>query len=118
MRLVNFGDRVRELAAPPIFLAMDLALGAFDEAAIPLEHRGHLLTLVRVDQKHDFVVSQQTPLGFKASRRAVRQGVKPRLSGSGGGACYSLRPGGSTGCTFGRAGTARRRGAVGPLGEV
>ena len=58
MGLVNLGDRVRELAAPPIFLAMDLALGPLDEGAIPLEHRGHLFTLVRVNQKHDFVVSQ------------------------------------------------------------
>src|SRR4029077_12522265 len=56
--LVNLGDRVRQLAAPPIFLAMDLALGSLDEGAIPLEHRGHLFTLVRVDQKHNFVVSQ------------------------------------------------------------
>jgi len=58
MGLVNLGDRVRELAAPPVFLAMNLALRPLDEVAIPLEHRGHLFTLVRVDQKHDFVVSQ------------------------------------------------------------
>jgi hypothetical protein len=49
---------VRQLAAAPVLLAMDLALRALDEVAIPLEHRGHLLALVRMDQKHDFVVSQ------------------------------------------------------------
>src|SRR5947207_16006094 len=76
---------------------MDLALRPLDEVAIPLEHRGHLLTLVRMDQKHDFVVSQRTPLGFRASRRAVRQGVKSPIVRSGGGASYSLGRGGSTG---------------------
>ena len=42
---------------------IDVSLGA-----IPLEHRRHLLALVRVDQKHDFVVSQPNlPVGL-ASR--------------------------------------------------
>ena len=58
VRLVNLGDRVRELASAPIFLAVDLAVGAFDHVAITLHHRGHLLALVRMDQKHNFVVSQ------------------------------------------------------------
>src|SRR6185503_2690175 len=81
--LVNFGDRVRELAASPVLLTVDLAAGAFDHVAVPLIHGRYLFALVRMDQKHDFVVSQtDLPMGLTASRNAVRQGA-PRLFGSG-----------------------------------
>src|SRR5262249_43057473 len=58
--------------------AMDLAARALDHVAIPLHHRRHLLTLVRVDQKHDFVVSQPNlPLGL-ASRPSGEARSKTR----------------------------------------
>ena len=57
MRLMDFVDGMRELPSAPVLLTMDLSLGAFDHASVALEHRGDLFALVRMDQKHDFVVS-------------------------------------------------------------
>jgi hypothetical protein len=56
--LVHFRDRVCELPATPILLPMNASAGALDHASIALHHRGHLFALVRMNQKHDFVVSQ------------------------------------------------------------
>jgi len=58
MRLVNLVDRMGELTPAPVFFAVHGTAGAFDHAPITLQHRGNLLALVRMDQKHDFVVSQ------------------------------------------------------------
>ena len=56
MRLVHLADGECELAAPPVFEAVDGAAVRGHEAAIPLDHRGNLLTLVRMDQKYDLVM--------------------------------------------------------------
>ena len=56
VRLVNLLDREFELTPTPVFLAMYRSAGTGNHAAITLDHRGHLLTLVRVDQKHNFVM--------------------------------------------------------------
>src|SRR5690606_945127 len=60
VRLVHLLDGMGELPSAPVLLPMDLAAGALDHVSIALHHGRHLLALVRVDQKHDFVVSQTT----------------------------------------------------------
>ena len=74
---MDFIDRVGKLVSPPVFLAMDVAVSALDHVPIALHHGGDLFTLVRMDQKHDFVVSQLLSSSrMKASRVSpVRQGV-------------------------------------------
>ena len=70
---MNFGDGVRQLTAAPVFLAMDLAARALDQVAIALQHRRNLFALVRMDQKHDFVVSQlRSPRGFSLPYENLR----------------------------------------------
>ena len=73
--LVDLVDRMGELPSTPVFLAMDNAFSALDHASIALQHGGDVFALVRVDQKHDFVVSQLRLPSVQASRVAVRQGV-------------------------------------------
>jgi len=47
-----------------------------DDAAVALDHGGDLLALVRVDQKHDLVVTHcLCSLWLKPPAIAVRQGV-------------------------------------------
>jgi len=58
MGLVDLGDGIGELAAAPVFHAVHFAAFGLDHRAITLDHRRHLFTLVRVDQKHDLIVSQ------------------------------------------------------------
>ena len=66
-----------KLVPPPIFLAMDMTVSPLDHEPITLHHGRDLLALVRMDQKHNFVVSQLLgSLRIKASRNSpVRQGV-------------------------------------------
>ena len=82
MGLMNFIDRMGKLVSSPVFLAMDVTVSALDHAPIAFHHCGDLLTLVRMDQKHDFVVSQLLgSLRIIASRNSpVRQGVTNCLS--------------------------------------
>ena len=58
VRLVHLGDGIGELAASPVFEAMDPALLRLDDRPVALDHRGHLFALIRMDQDHDLVVSQ------------------------------------------------------------
>src|SRR6185503_6762092 len=60
MCLVDLGDRVRELSAAPVLETMYRALAAGNHAPVALDHRRHLLALVRVDQKHDFVMTHRS----------------------------------------------------------
>ena len=62
VRLVNLRDGIGELSAPPVFQAMNAAFVGLDDGTVALDHRRHLLTLVRMDQNDDFVVSQRTLL--------------------------------------------------------
>src|SRR5208282_5094591 len=55
--LVNLGDRIGELPAPPVLEAVNDATAGGDQAAIALDHGRDLLALVGVDQKHDLVMS-------------------------------------------------------------
>src|SRR5262249_49326709 len=71
-------DRIGELAAAPVFEAVDLALGvALDQRLVTLDHRGHLLALVRVGQKHDLVVTDGVSL-WVPGRTDFRPGSLPR----------------------------------------
>jgi len=60
-------DRERQLAAAPVFQAMDLAAIGLDHRAVALDHGRHLLTLVRVDQKHDFIMTHGFSLWMSAN---------------------------------------------------
>jgi len=82
MGLMDLINGMGELAASPVFFAMDLAFGAFNHAPVAFHHGGDLLALVRMDQKHDLVVSQRIgSLRVVASRIVpVRQGVTNCLS--------------------------------------
>ena len=68
MRLVHLGDRVGQLAPSPIFKPVDTAALPGDHGAIPLDHPGHLLALVRVNNKDDFVVMHADSLLMDVSQ--------------------------------------------------
>src|SRR6476661_6560998 len=55
--LVHLGDRISELAATPILETVDPAVARRDHGAVALDHRGHLLALVGMHNKYDFVVT-------------------------------------------------------------
>jgi hypothetical protein len=56
MRLVDLLDRESELAAAPVFEPMHLAAARGDHAAVALDHRRYLFTLVRMDHEHHFIM--------------------------------------------------------------
>jgi hypothetical protein len=56
--LVDLVDGVSELSPTPIFFSMDPSLGSLNHGSITLHHGGDILALVRMDQKHNFIVSQ------------------------------------------------------------
>src|ERR1035437_4540778 len=62
MRLVHLGDGIGHLAPAPVFEAEDRTLAAGDRAAIALDHRGHLLALIGMDDEYDFVMSHAVSL--------------------------------------------------------
>src|SRR5690554_927705 len=53
------------MTTAPIFQTIYLAAIFSDEAGITLDHRGHLLALIRVYHKYDFVVTHEFSLRFK-----------------------------------------------------
>ena len=57
MRLEHFAERISQLAAAPVFDAVDFSAGGLHGGAVALDHGGHLLALVRMDDKYDFVVT-------------------------------------------------------------
>ena len=61
VRLLHLGDRVGKHAPPQVLPAVHLALAAFNNASVTIHHYPGALTLIRMDQKHDFVVSQGNP---------------------------------------------------------
>src|SRR5690606_31810238 len=78
MRLDQVVDRIGELAAAPVLEAVDLALAAFDQRLVALDHGRHLLALVRMDQEHDFVMSHVFSLvDIRPSRWATAR-IAPR----------------------------------------
>src|SRR5476649_97463 len=84
MRLVHLGDGKGHLAPAPVFEAVDHTLAACDGAAIALDHRGHLLALIGMDNKYDFVMSHAVSLWVKPpvmrNAEARRPGSMNRLS--------------------------------------
>ena len=58
VRLLHLGDGIGQHAPAQILVAVDLALTAFNDAHVALHHYAGPLTLIRMDQQHDFVVSQ------------------------------------------------------------
>src|SRR3546814_2903777 len=73
-------DRIGQLAATPVLETVDLALAALDQRLVALDHGGHLLALVRMDQEHDFVMTHvvflvdiRPPPGWEAARIAPRR---------------------------------------------
>ena len=60
VRLLHLGDGVGEHSSPQVLVSMNLALAAFDDADVTIHHYAGPFTLIRMDQKHDFVVSQWT----------------------------------------------------------
>ena len=73
MGLVDLRDRECELPAAPVFETMDRTAARGDHAAVALDHGGDLLALVRVDQEHDFIMTQLQLLPtVDAARRKMR----------------------------------------------
>ena len=62
VRLGQVLDRVSQLAAAPVFQAVNLAAVGLDQRLVALDHRRHLFALVRVDQKHDFIMTHDDSL--------------------------------------------------------
>ena len=50
-------DGIGKLTAAPVFQAVNLAAVGFDGRTVTVDHRGHLLALVRVDQEHNFIMT-------------------------------------------------------------
>src|SRR5690606_38534414 len=74
-------DRIGQLAAAPVLEAVDLALAALDQRLVALDHGGHLLALVRMDQEHDFIVTHECfPCGYSAATRKAVARIAPRRS--------------------------------------
>jgi hypothetical protein len=68
--LVDFVDRVGQLTATPVFSTVNGTAGTGDHALVFFDHGWHLFALVRMDQKHDFVVSHCVPFWLKSGRLA------------------------------------------------
>src|SRR3546814_16364289 len=73
-------DRIGQLAATPVLETVDLALAALDQRLVALDHGGHLLALVRMDQVQDFVMTHvvflvdiRQPPGWDAARSPPRR---------------------------------------------
>src|SRR5690606_2519834 len=62
---------------------MDLALAALDERGVALDHRGHLLALVRVDQENDLVMTHVVSLWLSARGGIPPGQTAPRQPGTG-----------------------------------
>src|SRR4051812_37802474 len=81
VRLVHFLDRVGKLAPAPILEAMHAAVAGGDHALVALDHRGHLLALVGMDDENDLVMSHARVdsfsygLGLLIGPTAMRSGV-------------------------------------------
>ena len=84
--LVYLLDGKGELAAAPVLEPVDLAAVGFDDRPVTIHHRANLLALVRVDQKHDLVVTHEASFRIAGLARARisrhasrwRQGVEAR----------------------------------------
>ena len=62
MCFVHLADVVSQMAASPIFKSVDVTPAPLNQAAVFVDHCADLLTLVRMDQKNDLVMSHSTLL--------------------------------------------------------
>src|SRR5690606_33439519 len=69
--LVDLVDRVSQLAATPVFTAVNGTVGLFDQRSIALDHSRYLFALVRMNQEHDFIMAHcLLPMDWTAPRTA------------------------------------------------
>ena len=61
-------DGMCQLTTTPVFQAMDLAAAHGRHGAVALDHGRDLFALIRMNQKHDFVMSHCCSLRVKAAR--------------------------------------------------
>ena len=73
MGLVNLVDGVGQLAAAPVFQAVDFTAIPADGAGVAFNHAGNLFGLVRMNQEYDFVMSH-TVLLTGCAALSVQQG--------------------------------------------
>src|SRR3954452_27064 len=75
---VHLLDLKGELAPAPVFQSMDAAVAAGHHALVALDHRGHLLALIGMDDKYNFVVSHRISLWVSPRmRRRWGKGLNP-----------------------------------------
>ena len=67
---------VGKLPTAPVLETMDLAAAGGDDPAVALDHGRDLLALIRMDQKHDFVMTHETPYGSKPPNSPERSGFR------------------------------------------
>ncbi len=64
MCLVDFLDRVSHLTTAPVFQTMDATTACSQVGAITFDHGGHLLALIRVDDKYNFIMPHRDSFRF------------------------------------------------------
>jgi hypothetical protein len=57
MRFMHFLDGVSQLQATPIFHAMNVAILGCDLGFVTLDHGGHLLALIGMNEENDLVMT-------------------------------------------------------------
>jgi hypothetical protein len=74
MRLGELLDQVSHLATTPVFNTVDLAATGGNDALVAFDHRGHLLALIRMDDKYYFIVTHKN--SFWTDIKIAHPGVK------------------------------------------
>src|SRR6185312_15205315 len=100
VRLVDFGDGIGELAPAPVLETVQAAFARGNHALVALDHGGHLLALIGMDQEYDLVVPHVSSLRISVSRpsRGLRGAARRRRRGFGPG----RRPTAGTACAGAR----------------
>ncbi len=57
MGLVDFVDRISQLAPAPVLETVNRPVAGLDDGPVAVDHCRHLLALVRMDQKNDFIMT-------------------------------------------------------------
>jgi hypothetical protein len=77
VRFVYLVDWMCQLAATPVFSAMNGTTGIRDHALVFFNHRRHLLALIRMDQEYDLVMSHERLLSDSGPAAAVPTSLPP-----------------------------------------
>ena len=72
MGLVQLLDRIRQLTPTPVFQAMNLAAMASNVGLITFDHGRHLLALIGVNDKHNFVMTHGCSFWLKPPAMRMR----------------------------------------------